>query len=79
MVKNSAAGSGDFEMKTSKVHAFCPNPERGMPIDISLKYYDQGLRGTKCGYMRKVAVDDSDVTCFFCLKKMDKTQTGERP
>lgn len=66
-------------MRTPKVHAFCPEPERGMPIDVSKKYYDQGLRGTKCGYMRKVAISDIGVTCFYCLRKMDQPKTGVRP
>lgn len=56
--------------KTPKIHAFCPEPERGMPIDISKEMYAKGLRGTKCGFMRKVAFDQSQVTCFYCLRKL---------
>lgn len=53
-----------------KIHAFSPDPERGMPIHISQAYYAQGLRGTKCGYMRKVAIDPAQVTCSHCLRKL---------
>jgi hypothetical protein len=56
--------------KFLKVHAFSPDPERDMPIDVSKAMYAQGLRGTKCGYMRKVAFDDTQVTCFYCLRKL---------
>lgn len=55
-----------------KVHAFSGEPERGMPIDVSRDYYAQGLRGTKCGYMRKVSFDESKVTCLSCLREMSK-------
>lgn len=56
--------------KVQKIHAFSPDPERGMPIDISKEMYAQGLRGTKCGYMRKVTFDHTQVTCFYCLRKL---------
>jgi hypothetical protein len=56
--------------KTLKVHAFSPDPERGMPIDISKEMYAKGLRGTNCGYMRRVAFDHAKVTCFYCLRKL---------
>lgn len=61
-------------MSVLKVHAFSPDPERGMPINISKAYYAKGLRGTRCGHMRKVAPDDGGVTCFFCLKKISATE-----
>lgn len=57
-----------------KIHAFSPDPERGMPVDVSQKMYAQGLRGTECGFMRKVTFDHSQVTCFYCLRKLASTQ-----
>lgn len=54
----------------AKIHAFSPDPERGMPIDISKELYAQDLRGTVCGYMRKVTFDHSQVTCLHCLRQM---------
>lgn len=63
-------------MTTRKVHAFSPDPERHMPIDISKAFYAQGLRGSKCGYMRRVAFDPAQVTCALCLRQMQKTSTA---
>lgn len=57
-------------MKTRKVHAFSPDPERHMPIDLSKAYYAQGLRGSKCGFMRRVAFDPEKVTCALCLRSI---------
>ena len=56
--------------KAPKIHAFSPDPERGMPVHISTELYAQGLRGTVCGYMRKVTFDQSQVTCLHCLRQM---------
>jgi hypothetical protein len=56
----------------AKIHAFSPDPERGMPIDVSKELYAQGLRGTACGYMRKVTCDHSKVTCLHCLRQVAK-------
>jgi hypothetical protein len=57
-----------------KIHAFGPDPERGMPIDISKEFYAQGLRGSLCGYMRRVTFDNAQVTCFYCLRKLESRQ-----
>jgi len=57
-----------------KIHAFCPEPERHMTIDISRDFYARGLRGTKCGYMRQVAPDDTGVTCRHCLRALAKAR-----
>jgi len=54
----------------AKIQAFNPDPERGMPIDISKEMYAQGLRGTVCGYMRKVTFDNTQVTCLHCLRQL---------
>lgn len=62
-----------------KVHAFCPEPERHMPIVTSRDYYARGLRGTKCGYMRQVAQDDSGVTCKNCLRELAKAKAKGQP
>lgn len=59
-------------MKTRKVHAFSPDPERHMPIDTSKALYAQGLRGSMCGYMRHVSFDSAKVTCALCLRQMQK-------
>ncbi|KZN20749.1 MULTISPECIES: hypothetical protein [Pseudomonas] len=64
--------------KTPKIHAFSPDPERGMPIDISKAMYAKGLRGTKCGYMRKVALEHAQVTCFYCLRKLAASKRDNR-
>ena len=45
-----------------------------MPIVTSNDYYARGLRGTKCGYMRKVASDDTGVTCKNCLRELAKAR-----
>lgn len=63
-------------MKTRKVHAFSPDPERHMPIDVSKALYEQGLRGSKCGYMRCVSFDPEKVTCALCLRQMKKTSAA---
>lgn len=59
-----------------KIHAFSPDPERGMPIALSQEMYAQGLRGTKCGYMRRVSFDPAQVTCYYCRRKLDTLQRG---
>ncbi|MDY7069627.1 hypothetical protein PsexTeo8_61570 (plasmid) [Pseudomonas extremaustralis] len=57
-------------MRPRKIHFFCPEPERGMPVEISRNHYSRGERGTLCGYMRLVTFNKSEVTCYYCLRKL---------
>ncbi len=57
-------------MRPRKIHFFCPDAERGMPVDISRNHYSRGERGTLCGYMRLVTFNKAEVTCYYCLRKL---------
>lgn len=54
--------------QASKVHAYSFDPEQAMPVAIAKAYHTWGLRGTKCGYMRKVTLNNDEVTCKHCLR-----------
>lgn len=49
-----------------------------MPDNIRREYHNNDIRGTACGYMRKVAEIENRVTCFYCLKILERQKLLER-
>jgi hypothetical protein len=60
-----------------KLHLFDPVSEQGMPENVRKEYYEKGMKGTLCGYIRKVAEIDN-VTCFYCLKIIERRDALKR-
>lgn len=56
----------------SKLHKRYYPTDENMPEDEKLLYTKQGLSGALCGYMRKTTHNDHEVTCFYCLKIMER-------
>lgn len=55
-----------------KTHLFSIEPEKGMPHWMRSDYAEEGLRGTRCGYMSKTTNNPQEVTCKRCLREMSK-------
>jgi hypothetical protein len=61
-----------------KLHLFHSPTEKGMPSHVRKKYYEKGMKGTICGYIRAVSKSKNEVTCFYCLKIIERENALKR-
>lgn len=66
---------GKGVIKTLKVHFYDVRAEMNMPTTMLDEYKSRKLRGSLCGYIRKVTSKKENVNCKICLgliNKLDK-------
>jgi len=54
-----------------KLHMRHRETDSVMPFSARQGYYQLGLHGALCGYMRKTTTVKSKVTCKLCIKLMN--------
>ena len=63
---------GKGVIKIPKVHFYDVRAELNMPDEVLNEYKLKKLRGSFCGYIRKVTTEKEKVTCKICLGMIRK-------